>query len=119
MKTHSTVGYKPVATKIRYKVQLHQGVTQEDALGLPALLREDLPRYQRVLALDPYKTRKVPNHSLKGELAGYRALEITWNGVAYRLVYRIYDTPTPRRVLVLSFAEHDPAYERAIARKGS
>jgi mRNA-degrading endonuclease YafQ of YafQ-DinJ toxin-antitoxin module len=92
-------------------------VTREDALDLPALLREDLPRYQQILALDPYKTRKVPSHRLKGELTGYRALEINWNGVAYRLVYRIYDTPSPRRVLVLSFAEHDPAYERAIARK--
>ncbi len=108
-----------MATKIRYKVQLHQGVTQQDLLDLPALMREDLPRYQQILALDPYKTRRVPSHGLKGELAGRRALEITWNGIAYRLVYSIYDAPAPRRVLVLSFAEHDPAYERAIARKGS
>ncbi|PSR16328.1 hypothetical protein C8255_18365 [filamentous cyanobacterium CCP3] len=106
-----------MATKVGYKIQLHQGVTQQDFLDLPALLRGDLPRYQQVLSLDPYKTRKVPSHSLKGALAGYRALEILWNGIAYRLVYRIYDAPAPRRVLVLSFAEHDPAYERAIARK--
>jgi len=38
------------------------------------------------------------------------------NGVAYRLVYRIYEKPSPRRVLVISFAEHDPAYEKAVAR---
>lgn len=98
-------------------MQLHQGVRQQDLTELPGLLQGDLSRYQQVLSLDPYETRRVPNHSLKGELAGYRALEIDWNGVAYRLVYRIYDAPAPRRVLVLSFAEHDPAYERAIARK--
>ncbi len=39
--------------------------------------------------------------------------------MAYCLVYRIYDSPAPKRVVVLSFAEHDPAYESAIARKGS
>ncbi|WP_278002766.1 hypothetical protein [Nodosilinea sp. LEGE 06152] len=77
-----------------------------------------MPRYQQVLALDPHKTRRVPSHhGLKGELAGYRVLGITWNGIACRLVYRIYDTPAPKRLLVLGFAEHDPAYERAIARK--
>lgn len=106
-----------MATKIRYKVQLHRGVTQQDVFDLPAMLREDLPRYQQILSLDPYKTRRVASHGLKGELAGYRALEIDWNSIAYRLVYRVYDTPAPRRVLVLSFTEHDPAYERAIARK--
>ena len=98
MKRRSIPGSKPVATKIRHKVQLHQGVTQQDLIELPVLLREDLPRYQQILALDPYKTRRVPSHDLKGELSGYRALEITWNGVAYRLVYRIYNAPAPRRV---------------------
>jgi hypothetical protein len=29
---------------------------------------------------------------------------------------RIYEKPSPRRVLVISFAEHDPAYEKAVAR---
>ncbi|WP_026072787.1 hypothetical protein [Nodosilinea nodulosa] len=108
-----------MGTKIRYVVQLHQEVTQQDVLDLPLSLRRDLSRYQQVLSLDPVKSRAVPNHKLKGELSGYRALEIDWNGVAYRLVYRIYDSPAPRRVVVLSFAEHDPAYERAIARKDS
>ncbi|MGB3201651.1 MAG: hypothetical protein WBA99_12155 [Nodosilinea sp.] len=61
----------------------------------------------------------MSSHALKGQLSHYRAIEIDWNGVAYRLVYRIYDSPAPRRVVVLSFAEHDPAYERAIARKSS
>jgi mRNA interferase RelE/StbE len=108
-----------VGTKIRYRVQLHQGVTQQDILDLPLSLQEELSRYQQVLSLDPDKSRAVTNHRLRGELKGYRALEIDWNGIAYRLVYRIYDSPIPRRAVVLSFAEHDPAYERAIARKSS
>jgi hypothetical protein len=41
----------------------------------------------------------------------------TQYGSSYRLVYRIFDKPAPKRVEVLSFAEHDPAYERAKARK--
>jgi hypothetical protein len=98
-------------------VQLHQDVRQEDLIELPVALQADLPRYQQVLSLDPYATRKVPSHGLRGELTGYRALEISWSGIAYRLIYRVYDTPAPRRVVIMSFAEHDPAYERAIARK--
>jgi hypothetical protein len=37
----------------------------------------------------------------------------------YRLVYRIYEKPAPRRVVILSFGEHDPAYENAKRRKKS
>jgi hypothetical protein len=45
-------------------------------------------------------------------------LDISWEGNpnAYRLVYRVYEKPAPRRVLVLSFDEHDLAYEKAKAR---
>lgn len=78
-----------MATKIKYAIRFHQGVTQQDLAELPPQLRQDLPRYQQVLALDPYKTRKIPNHQLKGELLHYRALEVDWGGVAYRLVYHI------------------------------
>ncbi|MCF3625943.1 hypothetical protein L2E65_14220 [Planktothrix agardhii 1801] len=42
---------------------------------------------------------------------------IDWNGVSYRLVYRIYENLSPKRVVLLSFAEHDPAYEKAQNRK--
>jgi mRNA interferase RelE/StbE len=107
-----------VGTKIRYQVQLHRGVTQEDIADLPLELKRDLSRYQQILSLDPYQTRSVPNHPLRGPLVGYRALEIDWNGTAFRLVYRIYDSPAPKRVVVLSFAKHDPAYDRAIKRTG-
>ena len=106
-----------MGTKIRYRVQVALGVQQQDLPALPTDLRSDFDRYQQVLALDPYKTRRIPSHSLQGDLANYRALEIDWNGVAYRLVYRIYETPAPRRVVILSFAEHDPAYDRALERK--
>lgn len=106
-----------MVTRIRFQVQINQTVVRNDLPALPLNLREDFSRYQQVLTLDPYATRKVPSHNLKGELTGHRALEIDWEGVAYRLVYRIYETPAPKRVVILSFAEHDPAYERAIERK--
>ncbi|MDJ0689275.1 MAG: hypothetical protein QNJ41_12270 [Xenococcaceae cyanobacterium MO_188.B32] len=44
-------------------------------------------------------------------------MEIDWNRISYRLVYRIYKKPAPKRVFILSFAEHDPAYEKAKNRK--
>ena len=34
---------------------------------------------------------------------------------AYRLVYRAYDSPSPRCVVIISFAEHNPAYSRVWA----
>ncbi|WP_437173311.1 hypothetical protein [Crocosphaera sp.] len=84
---------------------------------LPVELKEDFSKYQQVLSLDPYETRGVPSHSLTGTLTGYRALEIDENGVSYRLVYRIYEKPAPKRVFILSFAEHDLAYEKAKKRR--
>ena len=59
--------------------------------------------------MDPYRTYGVPNHSLTGELAGYRALDMEWHGAVYRLIYCIYESPPPRRVVILSLAEHTPA----------
>ena len=106
-----------MGTRTKYKVQLHQAVLQKDLPDLPSSLQTDFHRYQQVLSINPQQPRRIPHHSLKGQLAGYRALEIEWNNVVYRLVYRIYDSPAPKRVLILSFAEHDPAYEKAIERK--
>jgi mRNA interferase RelE/StbE len=85
---------------------------------LPDALRaifEDI--CQSVLSVDPQQCLGLPHHALKGDLAKYKAIELNWGGEAYRLVYRIYDSPTPRRVVVLSFAEHDPAYKKAKERK--
>ncbi len=106
-----------MVTKKRYQIKLHKLFSQEDLLILPVELQEDFSKYQQVLSLDPYETRGVPSHSLTGTLRGYRALEIDGNGVSYRLVYRIYEKPAPKRVFILSFAEHDLAYEKAKERK--
>lgn len=104
--------------KSRYLIKTHRLVEEEDLPELTSELREIFSDLREsVLILDPYRCLGLPNHALKGQLSNYRAIEIDWDGVAYRLVYRIYDAPAPRGVLVLSFAEHDPAYERAIARK--
>lgn len=74
----------------------------QDVPELPAELRDDVLRYQQILALDPVDARGVPNHALKGQLKHCRALEIEWNRVAYRLMYRIYESPAPRQVEILS-----------------
>lgn len=106
-----------MVTKKRYQVKLHNLLIPNDLPALPSEIRTDLTQYQKVLSLNPYQTKGIPSHNLTGDLSGYRALEIDWNGISYRLVYRIYDKPAPKRVLIVSFAEHDPAYEKAKQRK--
>ena len=106
-----------MVTKKRYQIKLHNSVVGVDLPNLPPKLKQDLAQYQKVLSLDPYKTKGIPNHSLIGDLRGYRTLEIDWNNISYRLVYRIYEKPAPKRVFILSFAEHDLAYEKAEERK--
>lgn len=90
---------------------------QKDLSQLPPKLQQKFQNYQKILALDPYQTLGIPSHSLIGKLKGCRALEIDWNTISYRLVYRVYEKPSPKRVVILSFAEHDPAYEKAKNRK--
>ena len=92
---------------------MHPLVSIEDLPLLPDSLQDDLAKYQSVLSLDPVQTLGLPNHDLRGDLKHYRALEIDYDGVCYRLVYRIYDSPSPKRVQVISFAEHNLSYERA------
>lgn len=106
-----------MATKKRYQIKLHNLVTARDLSGLPSSLKKDFLQYQKVLSLSPYETKGIPSHNLTGDLTGYRALEIDYNNISYRLVYRIHEKPIPKRVLIISFAEHDPAYERAKERK--
>nr|WP_245602696.1 type II toxin-antitoxin system mRNA interferase toxin, RelE/StbE family [Gloeothece verrucosa] len=90
---------------------------------------EDIPQLPPELQQDYYdliepalKTHPLTGgnlfdtHELKGKLKGYRALEIEFNTIAYRLVYRVYDKPTPRRVEIISIGEHDPAYDQAMER---
>jgi mRNA-degrading endonuclease YafQ of YafQ-DinJ toxin-antitoxin module len=86
---------------------------------LPTELKEDFRElYKPILMAAPYRCGGFPNHALTGRLKDYRTLEIDWEGISYRLVYRIYESPTPKRVLVVSFDEHDPAYEKAKQRTG-
>jgi hypothetical protein len=103
-----------VATKSNYLFQKHPQIESEDLLTLPTELQEDFRElYKPILITDPYRCGGFPNHALSGRLKDYRTLEIDWEGISYRLVYRVYESPTPKRVLVVSFDEHDPAYEKA------
>ena len=70
-----------------------------------------LPPYFRLSLLQT--NQYFPNHSLKGDLANYRALEIDWGDFAYRLIYRVIESPFPKTVRIISFDEHDPAYDSA------
>lgn len=106
-----------MVTKKRYQVQRHKLLDREDLIHLPPELEKDLSKYEQILSLNPWETRGIPSHGLLGKLRGYRALEIDWNHVSYRLVYRIYEKPAPKRVCIISFAEHDAAYTKAIARQ--
>ena len=103
--------------KTKYLIQIHKLINIEDVPLLPSEIRDDFKQYQQILALNPYETNRIPSHNLSGKLANCRALEITQNQIVYRLVYRIYEVPSPKRVLILSFAEHDLAYIKAKARK--
>lgn len=90
---------------------------QEDLFYLPIELQKKWQQYQKILSVDPYQVLGLSSHDLIGKLIGCRALEIDFNGVTYRLVYKISEKPSPKRVVILSFAEHDPAYEKAKKRK--
>ncbi len=105
--------------KSRYQLQIDNLVIKEDFPLLPVQLLEDFVNVIKpLLQLNPLNFYGAYfSHALLGELQGYRALEIDFDNNAYRLVYRIYDSPAPRRVVIVSLAEHDPAYEKAKQRK--
>lgn len=99
-----------MATKSKYQVKLHKFLVSQDLWTLPKPLQRDFYDFcNSIFVEDPYHCFGLSNHLLKGKLRGYRALEIQFNEVSYRLVYRIYEKPAPKRVLIISFAEHDPA----------
>lgn len=105
----------------KYLFQVHPQVAAQDLPNLPVELRElFLGSIRQQLVTNPAVSSKFQTHTLSGKLASYRAVEIEWQGNpnAYRLVYRVYDKPAPRRVLVLSFDEHDAAYDKAKERAG-
>ena len=62
---------------------------------------------------NPYLCGGFPNHTLVGKLKDYRTLEIEWAGISHRIVYCVYESSAPKRVFVVSFDEHNAAYEKA------
>ncbi len=108
-----------MGSKSRYRVQIKEAVQAEDLPALPVELQESFNDLcESVFAEDPYGCFGLLNHALKGRLSGYRTLETDWAGIAYRLIYRIYEKPAPRRVVIFSFDKHDPAYDKAKVRAG-
>lgn len=108
-----------MAIKSKYIFQTHPLVMSEDLPAVPEELRTAFSEdYRPILCEDPYDCRGYPNHNLKGRLNDFRTLDIDFGGIFYRLVYRVYESPAPKRVYVVSFAEHDPAYDKAKERTG-
>jgi hypothetical protein len=103
-----------------YLVRSHPKVKNEDLSELPKELREDFEDIKFLLSVDPYScSGLISSHELLWKLEGCRALEIKHCGEAYRLVYRVYELPeNDKKVEILSFAIHDPAYDRAKVRIG-
>jgi len=108
-----------VATTAKYQLQINPLVIKVDLLELPEDLQSDFNSLIKPsLQVNPATGEPFDCHKLKGDLQGHHALEIFYGGEAYRLVYRIYEKPAPKRVKILSFGLHDPAYEKAKQRKG-
>jgi hypothetical protein len=103
-----------VAIRARYLLQVHPLVLSEDLPILPMILRTDFESlFKPILQSSPDTGGVLSCHRLKGDLRGYHALEIPFDNAEYRLVYRIFEKPSPKRVRVISFDIHDPAYEKA------
>lgn len=95
-------------------MKIHPLVEKKDLPGLPKELQQDFRSlFVPILQIEPHRCQGLPCHKLERELKGWQALEIDECGVAYRLVYRIYDMPGVMRVDIESFDVHDPAYEKA------
>lgn len=93
-----------MATKSKYQVKVNSFVIEQDLADLPKELRKDFEDFcNSIFVEDPYDCFGLDNHTLKGELRGDRALEIDCNNVNYRLVYRIYEKPIPKRVMIFKF----------------
>jgi Txe/YoeB family toxin of Txe-Axe toxin-antitoxin module len=103
-----------VTIRAKYFLQVHPLVISEDLPNLPMILRIDFEGlFKPILQSSPDTGGILSCHKLKGDLRGYHALEILFDDAEYRLVYRIFEKPTPKRVRVISFDIHDPAYEKA------
>jgi Txe/YoeB family toxin of Txe-Axe toxin-antitoxin module len=103
-----------VAISAKYFLQVHPLVLSEDLSNLLTILQSDFEGlFKPILQSSPETGEVLSCHKLKGDLRGYHALEIPYDEAEYRLVYRIYEKPAPKRVRVISFDIHDPAYEKA------
>jgi mRNA interferase RelE/StbE len=103
-----------VAIRAKYFLQVHPLVLSEDLSNLPTVFQADFEGlFKPILQSSPETGGILSCHKLKGDLRGYHALEILYDEAEYRLVYRIYEKPAPKRVRVISFDIHDPAYEKA------
>lgn len=98
----------------KFLVKIHPLVKKQDLPNLPKDLQEGF-NYAIVptLEIDPYGCNGIPNHDLERELDGWSALEIDEHGEAYRLVYRVDESPQKMSVEIISFDIHDPAYDKA------
>jgi mRNA-degrading endonuclease RelE of RelBE toxin-antitoxin system len=97
-----------------YFVKVHRLVISQDLKILPSVLGEDFEDFFKpILEVDPYDCcGEVRCHWLTREpLVGFKAMEIKWNGIHYRLVYRIVEHC--KRVDIFSFDHHAPAYHKA------
>lgn len=109
-----------MATRSKYLLKIHPQVSKNDIPELPVELPADFFNiFLPILKTDPYNCQGFAHHRLKGRLKDYWTLEIEWlgNPNAYRLVYRIYEKPVPKRVVIVSFDKHDPAYDKAKERE--
>ena len=103
-----------MAIRAKYFLQVHPLVISEDLPNLPIVLKVDFEDlFKSILQSSPNTGGILSCHKLKGDLRGYQALEILFDDTEYRLVYRIFEKPAPKRVRVISFDIHDPAYEKA------
>ena len=103
-----------MAIRTKYLLQVHPLVLSEYLPNLLTILQSDFEGlFKPVLQSSPETGGVLSCHKLKGDLRGYHALEIIYDEEEYRLVYRIYEKPAPKRVRVISFDIHDPAYEKA------
>lgn len=103
-----------MAIRAKYFLQVHPLVVSEDLPNLPTVLKADFEDlFKPILQSTPDTGGILSCHKLKGDLRGYHALEVAFDDAEYRLVYRIFEKPAPKRVRVISFDIHDPAYEKA------
>ena len=106
---------------IKCLLKIHPQVINNDLPILPKALQLDFEEsFKPILRSAPHNCGGIlPFHLLKGKLKGYQAMEVAFEGDKnlYRLVYRIHHKPSPSHVYIVSFAQHDLAYEYAKIRR--